>query len=895
MSRLMSLFMAGTAVWASSVASAHAAEAPAEEQVATGERPEDIVVTGTLIRGIAPAGTETIVVTQQDIKEAGGNTVQEVLAKVPQLSFFNRQPTSGNDMGVGQRQQAQQPQIHGLPSLVLLDGRRIASAGAGAGGAGTSVDPSIIPIGVLAGIEIVPDGGSALYGSDAVGGVINMTTLKRFDGVKVDGAVTFADDYMAYRANVTAGKEWGTGSVFASYAYSKSDGLLGADRPYIEQNPRIVTCTPATVTANAITGAPAVQYTYAGVGADGRPTAYITGPNRCSRYATESVLPAQEMHSVFAGLSQELSSTLRVDLRSFYSVRRSTAYNAFALVTNANIPVTNPFYTVTPAQVGTSRTQRVDFSLAPAVGPNLPTTTKLETWGVSGEFAVDLFSNFQVRLLGNYNESKFNSLAYEAPNTTLLSQALARTDASALNPYSPGSTPGSILVAQQIANRPTSAQGKVEQTQIRLIADGTLFQIPGGDVKVAFGGELLHEQFSGFSRIRDFNGAALPTNPDQAFSGPRTVHSAFGELVVPVISPANEGPIYELRLSAAARYDHYSDFGDTFNPRFAVSLLPVEWLTLRGTYGKSFVAPSLPQLYAPQSISQSNNVVVVPPGATSVLIVSGGNPNLEPQKATTWSLGLDLKAPFTDGLRASLTYYNAHFTDRIVGAPFTNVAAFYTPTYAGFYIQNPTLQQVQQFVGAEASFTGLAGFPTLASLFAPDGSRIASSPTYIASARQGNIAVENNQGLDFDVRFTQPTSFGSVEFSAGGNYVLKRETANDGVLFTDALLTEPRFRGAVSAGANFENFRFTATLNHTSGFGLAANTTGQTRVDAYDTVDTFMSYTFDDTGYLNDTVLSLVVNNLFDVRPPVNLTAATGYAPGSILGRSFQVGLTKKF
>lgn len=908
MSRLMSLFMASSAVWAGSVGAAYAAEAAAEAPVSgdgseQGPR-EDIIVTGTLIRGVAPAGMETITVTQEDIKEAGGITTSEVLAKIPQISFFNRQPAAGNDAGVGQRQTVNQPLIHGLPTLILLDGRRISSAGPGTGGTATSIDPSIIPTGVLGGIEVVPDGGSALYGSDAVGGVINFTTIKRFDGLKLDGNVGFADDYTSYRLNATAGKDWGTGSIYISYSFNKANGLLGSARPYLEQTPKITTCFPANVANGAVAASggnpalPAASYTYTGAGPDGKPIAYIAGPAACNRYTTESVLPAQRTHSVFAGLSQDLSSAIHVDLRAFYSTRRTVSYNAFALVSTVNnLSKRNPFYTPTPAEVLTpTRTQNVGLSLAPAVGPNLPTSTWLDTWGVSSEFAADVGGGFQVRLLGNYNQSNYKALGYEGPDTTLLAAALARTDpATALDPYNAAATPGSILVAQQIANRPTTNRGRTQQTQVRLVTDGSLFHISGGDVKIAAGGEMVHENYASGSRTVNYLGAL--TTPAQSLMASRTVLSAFGELEVPVISPESGGPIHELRLSAAARYDHYSDFGDTFNPRFAASLSPVEWLTFRGTYGKSFVAPALPQLFAPQISQVSNNAFVLPQGATSLLIVTGGNPRLQPQKATTWSLGLDLKVPFVEGLKASLTYYNVRFTNKLGNPPFTSKDLFYTPTYAPFYIQNPTYQQAIDFMGsASLPFSGLAGLPTFDSLYeAGTHARTINSPTYIVSGRTENIAAEKNQGLDFDASFTHPTSFGSVDFDVAGNYVLARDTAANSVNFTDALLTESRFRATVSLGANVDNFRFSATLFHTAGFGLPANATGQTRVDDYNTVDAFLSYTFKQQNYLQDTVLSLQVTNLFNVRPPVNLTKSAGYDTGDILGRTFQLGLSKKF
>lgn len=879
-------------------ASAPADASQSSESTSAKDR-EDIIVTGTLIRGIAPAGTEAITVTQQDIKEAGGITTSEVLAKIPQVSFFNRQPAAGNDAGVGQRQTVNQPQIHGLPTLILLDGRRISSAGPGTGGTATSIDPSIIPTGVLGGIEVVPDGGSALYGSDAVGGVINFTTIKRFNGLKLDGNVGFADDYTSYRFNATAGKDWGSGSIYISYSFNKANGLLGAARPYLEQSPKITTCFPANVANPAASGLAAASFTYTGVGTDGKPTAYTAGPAACNRYTTESVLPALRTHSVFAGLSQDLSSAIHVDLRAFYSTRKTVSYNAFALVSTVNsLTKSNPFYTPTPAEVLTpTRTQNVGLSLAPAVGPNLPTSTWLDTWGVSGEFAADVGAGFQVRLLGNYNQSNYKAFGYEAPDTTLLAAALARTDpATALDPYNAAATAGSILVAQQIANRPTTNQGRTQQTQVRLVTDGSLFHISGGDVKIAAGAEMVHENYASGSRVVNYLGVL--TTPEQSLKASRTVLSAFGELEVPVISPESGGPIHELRFSAAARYDHYSDFGNTFNPRFAASLSPVEWLTFRGTYGKSFVAPALPQLFAPQAITQSNTAFILPTGISNIIIVTGGNSRLQPQKATTWSLGLDLKVPFAEGLKASVTYYNVRFTNKLGNPPFTSKDTFYTPTYAPFFLANPTLQQAIDFIGSSTlPFTGLANCPTLASLYAAAGTCPAASrnPGYVVSARTENIAAENNQGIDFDVSYTQSTSFGSLDFGVAGNYVLVRKTAANSVDFTNALLLESRFRGTVSFGANIDNFRFTATLFHTAGFGLPVNATTQTRVDDYNTVDTFLSYTFKKDNYLKDTMISLQVTNLFGVRPPVNLTKPAGYDTGNILGRTFQLGLSKKF
>src|SRR5258706_6072742 len=155
------------AAWAQAgAAKPGAADAAAAEDAARNK--DEIVVTGTLIRGVAPAGTEAITVTPQAIQESGAITTNDVLAKIPQVSFFNRTIGSGNDGGVGQNLKVNQPSVHGLPTLIMVDGHRIASAG-GLSVAANSTDPSIIPTGVLGGIEALPDCGSGLRGPEPGG------------------------------------------------------------------------------------------------------------------------------------------------------------------------------------------------------------------------------------------------------------------------------------------------------------------------------------------------------------------------------------------------------------------------------------------------------------------------------------------------------------------------------------------------------------------------------------------------------------------------------------------------------------------------------------------------------------------------------------------------------
>jgi iron complex outermembrane recepter protein len=216
-------------------ASMLALAAPAHAQDAeSGEGKEDIIVTGTLVRGIAPAGTSVVGVTAEQVGATGATTVTELLTDVPQFGSFNSVQTLS---GGGNFVTTNRPNLRSLPgstttgtsgTLMIVDGSRVV----GMGIASTTPDADFIPPGIIERVDIIPDGGSALYGSDAVAGVVNFVTLRRFDGVKVDARYGFGDEFHTFDANVTVGKTWDRGSFWVSYNYAENSNILGKDRDY---------------------------------------------------------------------------------------------------------------------------------------------------------------------------------------------------------------------------------------------------------------------------------------------------------------------------------------------------------------------------------------------------------------------------------------------------------------------------------------------------------------------------------------------------------------------------------------------------------------------------------------------------------------------------------------
>jgi iron complex outermembrane receptor protein len=283
---------------------------------------EEIIVTGTLIRGTdAPVGANVIALGEGDVIATGATTTAQLLQTIPQLGSFNDLQFP---IGFGNTVTVNRPNLRSLPgadsaggstTLVLMNGHRIVGAGINS----TTPDPDIIPPGAIERLEIVPDGGSAIYGSDAVAGVMNFVTRRKFDGVKVDGRYGFADDYYQTDVNLTAGRDWGSGGLYASYSYAEHDSLFGKDRDYVRQFPRVsdgftsLNCNPGTVQVGSnYYGLP---FTTA--------TAVAGTEHECDESDDQSFYPSEHRHSAFAGYAQDLTDAMRFDVQGFYTERKT--------------------------------------------------------------------------------------------------------------------------------------------------------------------------------------------------------------------------------------------------------------------------------------------------------------------------------------------------------------------------------------------------------------------------------------------------------------------------------------------------------------------------------------------------------------------------------------------
>lgn len=845
------------------------------EQDPETEADRDVVtITGTLIRGVAPTGTNVVEVDSEDIVESGAASSNDLLASIPQVGNFGSVPVGSTSFALP----IVRPNIRNLgasggsTTLVLMNGHRLV----GAGVLQTTVDPSIIPPDALRRVEVVPDGGSSIYGSDAIGGVVNFVTLDSYDGLAASLRYSVGDNYQAEDASLIYGKEWDTGSAFLSYAYAWHDNILGAERDYITANhvsqggtdQRATTCFPGNITVGATSYA--------------LPGRQANTLNQCDDAADfADFYPREERQSLLGGFTQDITDTIEFSATAYWSNRETISRDAQGTGTGT-ITALNPYF----APVGAEISHSVAFSFIDAFGASNISTVDMTSWGITPKLTFDLPDDWVLTVSGNIGRSD-SEVDQAALNATAIAAGLAgTTTATALNPYDPGSSNPAVLAA--IRDFTNYGQANQDLDEARVVLDGSPFALPAGDVKLAVGAEYHRESIDSIAvtNVR----AAIATAPRADAS--REVSSLFAEALLPIVSNGGVG-LRSLDLSVSARYDSYSDVGDTTNPKVGFNYTPVDGLLIRGNYGTSYHAPSLADttgstdsraqilLFSPFRPVTSPFTDLLRP----TIVLAGGNPDMRPEEAETYSIGFDWQPDFAPGLRASATYFNVDFTDAIGLAPVTSPVLFTDPNYAPFYIINPTQAQSEALVGS----LPVSGAPSIGALY------IGTSPFIIIDARRNNLGAVKTDGIDFDVGYAVSTEMGDFDAGIAGTYTLNRETqAIAGQPFTDALANGiSRYQFVASGGWRQGPFAARASVNHRDGYDVAG-IVNQTSVDSFTTVDLFFSYAPDFGGWTEGSLVTFNIDNVTDEDPPY-LNNALGYTNGSTLGRVFSIGVRKAF
>jgi iron complex outermembrane receptor protein len=868
----------------------------------------EIQVTGTHIRG-GHTASPLVVLDRDAIDRSGRATVAEALEILPQnFSGVATEGTvtTGADKVSRNTAFGSSVNLRGLgadATLVMIDGRRMA----GSGSFGDFSDLSSIPTAAVSRIEILLDGASAIYGADAVGGVVNVILRKDLEGAEtrlLAGTGTVGEPFQG-QVSQTFGHRWSTGNVLFAYEFQQHDALNSASRrfaatadlrPLGGSDQRLITTGfPGNIlTTNPATGSLVVGWAIPagqnGVGL--KPSDLRAGAiNLTNQHQGEDLMPRQALHSFYLTANQafgdrlELSGDARFGHRIF-ALRITPLVGAFS-VTNAN-----PFF-VSPN--GTT-SETIGYSY----NGDLPNARE---HGISDSLGLSLEG--RLKLFGDWRAEGYVAFAQEIEavhttgtiNSTALSEALGTvadrpqtTFSTAVNGFFnpfvgvPGANKPAVLA--YISEGFSSSRSRDQVSSANLQVDGSLFSLPAGPVKLALGGQVRRESLNSIGS--NFSSTVAPT-PSRTTDVSRGVVSGYAEVRAPLFGPDYHRPGFErLEVSVAGRVERYDDVGSTSNPEFGILWQPVSELTAHATYGTSFRAPALREIHDPET-DVSN---LFPQGALRVrsLVLSGGNPNLRPETAKSWTLGADWAPARWPGLTLGATWFDIRFRDRIDRPAFTNsIGALTDPTLSTFVTRiSPATNPADL-----ALITAMLAAPTATlaqGLFPP------TAYGAIIDTRFVNTAALHVRGVDLNGAYHFDIGADRVSLAGNGSYMYRYDqqiTPTAPVVNLAGVAGFPvKFRGRVTADWTHGRVTAGAAFNYVGAYHDALGV----GIDAQPTVDLQVRLAPPDHGLWKGVAVTLNVRNLFDRDPPFyNNVSGFGYdaANADPIGRFASIQLTR--
>lgn len=895
-------------------------------------------------------------------------------------------------------------------TLVLLNGRRVAAHGIGGG----AVDVNQIPFAAIERIEVLKDGASAIYGTDAIGGVINFITKTNFRGLSLSSFtdITEEGDSPIYRLSATAGYgdlDVQGFNVMGAVSKSWNGVLYGRDRDFVNGNQPnrglsvdtrgtpIATMFPVnpntlfapsgsllggtcTNNANAATcNATALD------GRLGRPAFFIPGTTTWANGGVNILdLPGQAgCESVDGGMAYDedlwsipgarfacswdtgRAATLQQPIETLTYFGKATIalgnHRISAEITgsdadsakrfsnnqysgnNTTLPLFYPLNGTT-ASVYNEIYDRLQ-AVFPAIGPagdrtvdavgnygkpisyrwrcivcgprEYETNSKTVRAGLNVEGP--LFGDWDYRAGGSYAKSETSSVlgsgyhyrgifasaasaaasgvpgavsggldprAPTAPGATAPG-IVGLLNSGILNPFSVSQTDAAIAALNSIsAEGVTLYGGQYEVKQFDASVSGSVFDLPGGAVQVAFGADYRKETYS-------FNGspAAVAGQPDifnVAFDNVnaltpknRTVKAVYGELLVPLFE--------QFEITGAVRLDDYSGFGTTVNPKVSAKFQPLDWLMFRGSYNTGFRVPAFNQIF--NGVTQTPNpgntltdpttcpaggTVNVTPGCNAITpdSLTGGNLNLGPETSDQYSVGLVLRP--TPRVSASFDFWSIA-VDNTIGA-----------------------LTIRQLLDNIADF--------------PDRVQRTAGIITLLDTRADNIGSRRTQGLEVSLRAGFDALGGSLSIGLEGTRLLKKkEKFLPASPYGGSLVGVFTYGGDLglkwkhNAFVTFEKDDFTFSLTQIFRNGYLNNTAipgSINRPDFSERVKNYIIYNLS-TSYRFGEKFKLTggIKNIFNTDPPFAITYDSNSGAGSSWeprvadprGRSFTLQAELKF
>jgi iron complex outermembrane receptor protein len=832
-----------------------------------------------------PLGASIQTLHRVDIERSGASTVGELLRTLPGLfggganvnTVLGREAMSNTAVGIG-------PNYRGLGSgatLVLINGRPIAPSGDLAGFA----DVSNIPLSAIDHIDVVSEGGSTLYGAQAIGGTINFV-MRAESGIEtqIRGGFAAGGGLGERQVSQTLGDYSGEASGFLALEYDHRNALPASDRalatsdlqPWGGTNFDTPFGNPGTI----LTGAQTWAIPHGQNGSNLTPSAFTPGTqNLYDRNLGATITPEQQRLNLYATGSVPVAEDVQLFGDALVGSRHVTQF-ATAAPQTLSVPSTNAFY-VNPASPGSNAPVDVEYGFFRDLGPS-----RLSANVRTGNFALGL-----TRVDANgWNLTGYLGYTFESQqvdigglvNGAALDAALADPNPkTAFNPFGDGSfTNRATLAAIQ-------TQGHFSLYSAlwsgHAAADRRLLSLPGGDLKLSIGVDARRQ-------ILDTSTGSVGA-PAVATQQSRNSIAAFAELRLPLVGDRN-GLIglRHLDLSLGGRIERYTDMGALGSPTITLFWSPVQSLTFRATGAHLFKAPNLADL---SEVTTGSEILTLPDthsatGFTNALVAFGGNSTLRPETAHSWSFGVELHPPSIPDLSIALTHFDVDVHSEMDSISLqSNVLS--DTAYSSFVVRNPTLAE-RTAVCDRGIFYGDAASCRTALIGA------------IVDSRIRNMSSVRTYGEDLAAKYSLQSRWGVFDFKFDGTHIDRfAESFTPGSTVQSLVNTQhnplsTRLRGSI--GHSLEGISCTLAVNYAGAYQDNGSTPAR-EVSSWTTVDAQLNYEFGlhTMGPLTGLRVTLSIRNLFNAGPPFLNSPLQGYDPenADLTGRFANVAVRKRW
>lgn len=913
------------------------------------EELEGFVVTGSLIKRTDMEGPAPVLsITREDIENSGFQQVSDLIRSLPLNNGLTEADATASFAADGAY-----ANLRGIGpggTLVLVNGRRLAPYGAADFNGRSFVDLNAFPPAAIERVDVLKTGASAIYGSDALGGAINIILRKDYEGLEIDayyGNTTRSGDFGTTNLSATLGTSSDKGSIIIVANYLDRKPLYMSQRDFsAEGNYGVPFDDSSTLADDGVfffgktsrgqgrgglyegfnmssasypgrfdimtpnDGAYYGGYLFAGDGSDADQAAWEYA--NYNDFIT-SVSAAERKGLVMMG-TYEITDKVEFFLEGNYQA--NYAWTQFAPAPNffdTTVAADNPYNPTNPANTGYYRPEiftRVgldpddypngdDLDMVARV--NDPGNRLFETYSdflrVLTGATIDVGSGWTVEPSFMYVESRLEDITRNLLVIDAYQSFLDNTETSAtsqdpstwaINPFAsgPGESDNDVLYNEYVKADDTRLS-RSELNLWELRGTGPLLSLPSGDIMMAVGAEMRSEKLEDRPSLASQQGQLIGSGGTSS-SGVRDAWAAYLELSAPVMDFAE--------VQAAVRYEDYDDFGDTgFKPQLGIKIDPIDTVSLRVAYADNFKAPSLAQAYAgvQRGFLQQEDLIRFPitgdafdGPAQQKETRTGGNPTLVPEESESFSAGV-IFAP--EGRLEGLE----------IAVDYWKIEAtqLITTTSEGQILQD----EFDAYTADPAAFLAMSPTDRLAEynvLRRPNesfgGQTIPGAITYINSVYL-NLDALDVEGLDFDISYTLPTDdLGTFRFNTFwvwyGSYEQDNSDVNEVGTFR-----LPRWRGTASVTWDYADWSVAGLVYYVDSYEdlrTWAADGDQAYIDEYITFDLRVSY-----SGLYDTEITVGIDNLFDSDPPFMRYDNSGHDPAfsDPIGRFLWMSVKKSF